>query len=342
MPLSRLFLQTPTDTSPLICCSDMPLWRERAGQGNLPPMTRILVIRLSALGDFVQSFPAFAAIRAHHPDASITLLTTAPFRALAEASPWFDRIEIDTRPKITDLRGMKRLRRQLSGFDRIYDLQTSGRSSGYRRLAGRADWSGIGGNGTLSHTNPSRTLMHTRARQRDQLRTAGLAEVPEVADLGWLTAQGSRFTTQLTMPYAVIVPGAAPHRPGKRWAAERYGALASHLAATGLTPVVIGSGADTPLATVIQSVCPDTVDLTGKTSIPDLGGICAKAAIAIGNDTGPMHLAAAVGCRCLVLFSAESDPGLTAPIGRSAGQVRVLRVHDMATLSVDRVVSALG
>lgn len=320
----------------------MPYWRERAGQGNLPSMTRILVIRLSALGDFVQSFPAFAAIRAHHPDASITLLTTGPFRELAEASPWFDQIEIDTRPKITDFRGMKQLRQQLNGFDRIYDLQTSGRSSGYRRLTGKADWSGIGGSGVLSHTNPSRTLMHTRTRQRDQLRVAGMAEVPEVADLGWLTTHGRRFTEQLNAPYAVLVPGAAPHRPGKRWAAERYGALAAHLTTTGLIPVVIGSGADTPLAAAIQLECPETVDLTGKTSILDLGGICTGATIAIGNDTGPMHLAAAVGCRCLVLFSAESDPGLTAPIGRSAEQVRVLRVHDMATLSVDRVVSVLG
>jgi ADP-heptose:LPS heptosyltransferase len=89
---------------------------------------RILVIRLSALGDFVLSFGPFAAIRAHHPDAEITLLTTAPFAALANAAPWFDWIEIDARPPWWDLPGLGRLWRQLQGFDRVYDLQTSGRS----------------------------------------------------------------------------------------------------------------------------------------------------------------------------------------------------------------------
>ena len=56
---------------------------------------RVLVIRLGAFGDFVQSFGPFAAIRAAHAGAEITLLTTAPFAALAHAAPWFDRVEVD-------------------------------------------------------------------------------------------------------------------------------------------------------------------------------------------------------------------------------------------------------
>ncbi|MFT8718348.1 glycosyltransferase family 9 protein [Acetobacter sp.] len=300
-------------------------------------MTRILVIRLGALGDFVQSFPAFSAIRAHHPDASITLLTTAPFHDLAAASPWFDHIEIDTRPKFTDLAGMKRLRQQLVGYDRVYDLQTSGRSSRYRRFAGQAAWSGIGRGASLLHANPWRDEMHTRSRQRDQLRMAGIMEAPE-PDLGWLTDGGP----VVKGPYALVACGAAPHRPAKRWPAERYGALANILVRQGMRPVIIGVATDAPLAATICVHCPEALDLTGKTSLLDLGGLCARATLAVGNDTGPMHLAAAVGCRCIVLFSSESDPALTAPLGRQPGQVSVLRVNDIATLSVDRVVSALG
>lgn len=298
---------------------------------------RILVIRLGALGDFVQSFPAFAAIRAHHDGAAITLLTTAPFRELGEASPWFDRVEIDARPRLTDLAGMKRLRAQLRGYDLVYDLQTSSRSNWYHRVARKPTWSGIAKGASLPHANPWRDEMHTRMRQRDQLRMAGIGAVPD-ADLTWLAAGGP----VLDAPYALLVPGAAPHRPAKRWPAVQFGELASRLAGRGIRPVVVGAKGDAELAAVICASCPEALDLTGRTSLLDLGGLCARAALAVGNDTGPMHMAAAMGCRCVVLFSAESDPALTAPLGLAAGQVDVIRVHDMATLCVDRVVSILG
>ncbi|NVN13564.1 glycosyltransferase family 9 protein, partial [Nguyenibacter vanlangensis] len=100
-------------------------------------MTRVLVIKLGALGDLVQAFAPFAAIRAHHPHAAITLLTTAPFAELMRAAPWFDRVAVDARPSWWDVRGMLALRRTLRGHDVVYDLQTSGRSSRYFRLSGR-------------------------------------------------------------------------------------------------------------------------------------------------------------------------------------------------------------
>lgn len=301
---------------------------------------RILVIRLGALGDFVQSFPAFQAIRRHYPDARITLLTTKPFCELARLSPWFDATETDTRPALTDLKGMQRLRRQLSGYDLIFDLQTSGRSSRYRRFAGGADWSGIARGASLPHASPWRNEMHTRARQRDQLRMAGIPDVSD-ADISWLRAVPVERLVPDT-PWALLVPGAAPHRPGKRWPAENYAALAQIMVRQGLTPVIAGTAADHEVARLITDRCPQARDLTGKTSLPQLAALCARASLAVGNDTGPMHLAAIMGCPALTLFSRESDPALTAPLGRTPGQVRVLRVNDIATLSVDRVVSALG
>ena len=60
---------------------------------------RILVIKLGALGDFAQAFGPFAAIRAHHPGAEITLLTTPPFAPLARQAPWFDQVWENGRPR---------------------------------------------------------------------------------------------------------------------------------------------------------------------------------------------------------------------------------------------------
>ena len=96
-------------------------------------MKRILVIRLGALGDLCLSFGPFAAIRAAHADDEITLLTTAPFAPLAGRAPWFDRVAVDARPAWWNAPGLLRLRRQLAGFDFVYDLQTSDRSSRYSR-----------------------------------------------------------------------------------------------------------------------------------------------------------------------------------------------------------------
>ncbi len=298
---------------------------------------RILVIRLGALGDFVQSFGPFAAIRAHHPDAHITLLTTRPFAGLAERAPWFDAVRIDARPPVWNLPGLLALRRALRGFDLVYDLQTSARSNRYFALAGRPRWSGIAPGCALPHANANRDLMHTRERQREQLEMAGIANFPRPA-LGWL-AEGAE--PALPDRAVLLVPGAAPHRPRKRWPADRFGVLAGKLVARGYAPVVIGSSADMPLAKAIRAVCPEAVDLTCRTSVADIFRLGARAVLAVGNDTGPMHMAAAMGCPCLVLFSAESDPALTSPRGPDGRWPTVLRVDDLATLSVDRVAGAL-
>ncbi len=294
---------------------------------------RILVIRLGALGDFIQSFAPFAAIRAHHGAARITLLTTAPFADLARRAPWFDAVEIDARPPPWRLAALLRLRNQLRGHDLVYDLQTSARSSRYFRLAGSPPWSGIARGCSLPHANPARDLMHSLERQREQLEMAGISAFP-TPDLSWLTEPPF---AGLPPRAALLVPGAAPHRPAKRWPVAHYAELAERLAARGLSPVVLGSAAEAPLAAAI----PAALDLTGRTTIAQVAAIAARAEIAIGNDTGPMHLAAAVGCPAIVLFSADSDPALAAP--RLPGGVwpTVLRVPDLADLSVERVASAV-
>lgn len=301
-----------------------------------PGGQRILVIRLGALGDFFLSFGPFAAIRAAHAADEITLLTTAPFAALARRAPWFDRVEVDARPALLDLPGLLRLRRQLAGFQFVYDLQTSGRSGRYFALAGRPPWSGIAAGCSHPHANPRRDFLHTSERQREQLAMAGIADFPP-PDLTWLPAGPS---VELPAPYVLLVPGAAPGRPRKRWPAERYGALAALLAAGGLVPVVAGSAAETALATTIRAACPTAIDLTGQTTLADLPGLAAGAALAVGNDTGPMHVAAMVGCRCVVLFSADSDPALTAPRGPGGEWPVVVRAQHLADLPVQDVVAA--
>lgn len=298
----------------------------------------VLVIRLGALGDFVLSFGPFAAIRVRYPAARVTLLTTAPFAELAGLSPWFDRVLVDERPDIWNLPGLVALARRLRGYDLVYDLQTSARSAWYFRLAGRPAWSGVAAGCSLPHSNPRRDFMHTMERQREQMEMAGLTDFP-TPDLAWAVG---RPAPALPSRAALLVPGAAPHRPAKRWPAERFGELARVLAARGLAPVVIGAKAEAPLASVIRAICPEAIDLTGQTDLPAIAALASRAELAIGNDTGPTHLAAAMGCRCVALFSAESDPDLTAPRGPGGTWPTILRENDLADLPVARVAAALA
>lgn len=296
----------------------------------------ILVIKLGALGDFVQAFPAFAAIHARHPAERITLLTTAPFAEMGERSPWFDRVLVDARPAWLNLPGVMRLRRALQGFDFVYDLQTSGRSGRYFRLAGAPPWSGIARGASHPHTNKARNRMHNAERLREQLVMAGVSEFPP-ADLSWFTAGGPAMPE----PYALLAPGCSPHLPEKRWPTERFGAFARLIAQRGVLPVVIGTKAEGKLGAIISAACPQTRDLTGQTSLFDLGGLAARASLAVGNDTGPIHLAAAVGCPCIALFSARSNPGHAAPRGPVPGSVTVLREANLADLALERVAASL-
>jgi ADP-heptose:LPS heptosyltransferase len=288
---------------------------------------RILVIKLSALGDFIQAFGPFAAIRQAHPQAEITLLTTAPYAALGEQSPWFDRVWIDARPKAWNLPALLRLRKLLrSGdFTRVYDLQTSQRSSGYLRLLGGPKavlWSGIAKGCSHPHANPQRDLMHTVARQAEQLRMAGIS-VDGWPSLDWLGDDAKvEALLQGLGPCVLLVPGGAPHRPEKRWPPERYGQLAQILAQQGLTPLVIGTDSEREAEQAILQACPKAQSLIGKTSFADIAALARRAALAVGNDTGPMHLVSVCGCPSLVLYSAASNPDLC---GQAGPVVRHLR-----------------
>jgi ADP-heptose:LPS heptosyltransferase len=302
---------------------------------------RILVIKLGALGDFVQAMGPAAAIRAHHGDAAITLLTTAAYADLARRAPYFDEVWVDERPHLWTPRALLSLRRQLraAGFARVYDLQTSDRSSAYFHLLGpgaRPQWSGIARGASHPHDNPQRDLMHTLDRQAEQLRDAGISEV-KLPDLAWAATDIARFA--LPERFVVLVPGGAAHRPAKRWPAGAYAELAAQLVSRRVAPVVIGGRAEAELGTAIAARHSGARDLTGQTAFGDIVALGRQALHAVGNDTGPMHLLAAAGCKATVLYSAASDPALTAPRGTG---VVVLRRSDLADLAVAEVAATLA
>ncbi len=313
---------------------------------NVP---KILVIKLSALGDFVLSLAAMKKIREAHRKAHITLLTTPPFEGLARASPYFNAVDTDGRPENFPQWMALRRRLRAAGYDRVYDLQTSAQSNRiFQSLRPRPPaWSGIAFGCSLPHKNPLRDQMHTLERHADQLMYAGIwpdaPTAPGTApgpDLSWVLARAPGERPMAggvkPKPYAMFVPGGSAHRPEKRWPVEKYGELARILYARGLDIVIIGGPQEAALAHAIQRTVPRARDLTGRTDFASIAVLGAKAALAVGNDTGPLHLAAAAGAPTVVLFSGASDPALSAP----RGKVAVLQADKLSDLSVAKVAQA--
>jgi ADP-heptose:LPS heptosyltransferase len=301
----------------------------------------ILIIKLGALGDFTLSLGACQAIRQHHPEARITLLTTAAYQALAAASGLFDQIWLDTRPALWNLPAVLRLRRRLKAgrFARIYDLQRNDRSNSYFQLLrpGQPQW--VGKAWGASHRYRDRDEnRHISRREAEQLALAGIASLP-LPDLSFVAADLHRLN--LPEHYALLVPGGAPHRPGKRWPAASYAQLAQRLHDQGLTPVLLGTPAEQREIEVIARACPAARSLLGQTSLLEIPALARGAQLAVGNDTGPMHLIAAAGCPVVSLFSAESKPEKTAPRGPSVRTLQRPRLQQLSLAEVWQAVAPL-
>jgi len=310
---------------------------------------KVLVIKLGALGDFVLALAAMKKIREAHPKAKITLLTTPPFEALAKLSPYFNSVETDGRPMdfgdLTQMLGRLRKAR----YDRVYDLQTNSRTNWYfqalRPFA--PQWSGIAFGCSLPQRSKARQTMHTLERQADQLRAAGIwPDAPTEhgnappPDLSWILRRHKDARpvagAATPRPYVLFVPGGSAHRPEKRWPVEAFAQLGSLLKARGLDIVIIGGPQESAMARQIQKSVGQARDLTGRTDFAQLAVLGAKAALVVGNDTGPTHLLAAAGAPTIALFSDASDPDLCGP----RGHVAVIRSPDLKALPVSTVASA--
>jgi ADP-heptose:LPS heptosyltransferase len=316
-------------------------------------MIRILVIKFGALGDFAQVFHAFAVIRAAHPQAEITLLTTPPYRALAQASGFFGRIETDGRPKgwLAWLKMVRRLRR--ARYQRVYDLQTSSSSTRlwWALLPRPPEWSGIARYGSHPQMRADRNRLHNLDRMADQLHVAGIApayaeHAAPPSDLSFAVraslasakaagfeSVGARFG--LSPPFALVVPGASASRPEKLWPAARYGALAQALIRRRVNVAVLGGPDQSSLAAEILECAPAALDLTGaKTDQLDFAGLGAEALLCVGGDTGPVHMATYAGAPGAMLLSTRvSDPGHVGPRTAMA-KLAAANLNDISTADV--------
>ncbi|HEY7799152.1 MAG TPA: glycosyltransferase family 9 protein [Hyphomonadaceae bacterium] len=339
-------------------------------------LKRVLVIKLGALGDFIQALGAMRVVRATHPSARITLLTTEPFEAFAKACPYFDIVEGDGRPR--DIKGRADLIRRLraANYDMVYDFQNNDRTAQYfAGLTGKKPlWSGAAQGASHQHRNPNRAMMHNFDRLTEQLLHAGLTPGPPGNPTGWIVGQEltpslewirpafrdpPRFKPEffnLYGPYMLLIPGSSAEHPEKRWPVDRFAAIASWVASVGITPVFLGSKAECDIGNQIMKLEPKARSIIGRTDLFQLATLSERAVLAVGGDTGPMHLAAAARAPGVCLFAQEWTPEMAhdlqtvwnpqTRLGRAAprgGPIVVLHAASLEAIGVDDVkYAALG
>lgn len=285
---------------------------------------RILVVRLSALGDVVHAMPVVAGLRRALPDARIDWLVDERRRELVELVPVVDRCIVA--PRTGRLGGIPHVVRTLRAarYDAAIDLQglmksaLLARLSGARRVIGfdRRHLRERAARWWYTETPPVGEPMHVI--EKNLALAAGLgvearpfefpiAPRPSNAVARARAAAGCGAGE----PFAVVSPGAA--WPSKRWAPDRFGALAERLRrAHGLASVVLWGPGERALAERVSAASAGAGAPAPATTIADVVALARAAAVVVAGDTGPLHLAAAVGAPVVGVYG-PSDPRRNGP-----------------------------
>jgi len=266
-------------------------------------------VRLSAIGDVIHGVPALCAVRAALPKSFLAWVVEGRAGDLLEGHPALDALVRVPRGWLKSPREVWHLRQRLHElrFDVAIDLQCLTKSAIAAWLSGAPRRIGKGGEDgrELSPWFHNERVpcggTHVIEHYLDLLRPLGI-ESPAVGFDLPETERDVRTATEFLKRsglqagrYSLVNPGAG--WPSKIWPAERYGELAQWLAAArGLpTLAVWGVPSELPLAEAIVAASNGRAILAPPTSMTELGALCRRAAIFVGSDTGPMHLAVAVG-----------------------------------------------
>jgi len=334
---------------------------------------RILIVRLGALGDVVHAIPVAAALRRAFPSARIDWLVSAKHREILDLVTVIDRrLVINDR---TDARGGSSLLaavRELRAahYDVVLDLQgliksaLLARSSGAERVIGFASRYAREALARLFYTeayDPGRGGIYDPRETRHVvtinlalLETLGITAVtPEFPVEAVQSAAAARAARDVGGRYALLNPGAA--WPNKRWPPQRFGALAAAIKQRiGLMSIVLWGPGEQLLAEEVVAASDEAAVVSPPTTVADLVALARGAAVMVSGDTGPTHIASAVGTPIVGLYG-PTRPSRNGPltpkdvaVSRDATcQCHHLRrcVRDrmcLLDIEVDEVIAAVG
>jgi len=295
---------------------------------------RILAVRLGAIGDVANALVFAAAVKEAHPATFVGWVVHPLAAPLVEGHPCVDRVHVWRRE--AGLSAFRRVVRELrrERYDLAVDLQRIQKSALLARLSGAPRVLGYD-RGRAKEASwlwtkerlPAGELRRPMVEHYLEFaRHLGLPPSPprhlfpaDPAAERWAEA---RLAELGGAPIALNVSAS---KPANRWAPERFGELARALAAEGAGPLCFTGGpGDRAAAERARALAgPHVRDLVGATSLRELLALLARARLFVGCDTGPMHLAAAVGTPVVALFG-PADEARTGPWGSGHRVVRTL------------------
>lgn len=279
------------------------------------PSPRILIVRLSAIGDVVHGLPVANALRAALPSALIAWAVEGRAGDLLAGHSALDEVVRLKRGWLKSSGEVLKLRRRLKTyqFDVAIDLQGLSKSAICARLSGAKQRIGFARpdgreiSTWLNNDLVPPTARHVVDRNLELLGRLGMAPSAATFHLPEAPADTSAAELiierqQLAGGYAVINPGAG--WPSKLWPPERFAAVARHLAsACGLPSLVVWAGeVERCAAEQIVAEAPGCAQLAPSTTLTELAALARRARLFVASDTGPLHIAAAVGTPCVGLF----------------------------------------
>ncbi len=287
---------------------------------------RILIIKPSSLGDIVHALPTVAALRARYPQAHIAWLVKRQWEGIVERAEGVDRVWPVEGGLAGWLSRVPALR--AAAFDLVVDLQGLFRSAAMAWLTGCSARIGFAngreGSPLLYTTRVPVPTLDMHAVDRYLLAAAALGATvrPVPAARVRIRPEDKEAVNRLLRPHGLapgegwIAMNVSARWPTKRWPLERFAAVADELEREGAGRVVLIGGPDErtdaeSLKALMQTA---PVDLTGQTDPGLLPALLEAAALLITNDSGPMHVAAAVGTPVVALFGPTS-PVRTGPYG---------------------------
>jgi lipopolysaccharide heptosyltransferase I len=276
---------------------------------------RILITRLSAVGDSVQTMPLVTALRRRLPRAKIIWAVERGAAPLVSAHPAVDDIVIVPRKLLAKPHSAWQVRRALGALaiDLAIDPQSLSKSasvawlSGARRRIGFESPSGREISPWLNNDLVATRSVHMVDKYLELLRPLGI-ERPEI-EFGFRVPSAARQSMQAVVCRPEFADGFAVLNPGagwdsKRWPWQRHAEVARHLGQTqGMPSLVVWAGErEHAWARSIAEQSEGNAFLAPKTSLLELAALLQQARLMVASDTGPLHLAAALGTPCVGMF----------------------------------------